>query len=103
MSKNIGILLNSDTGDIDVLESNTINIGDVTLQNQAVILQAFKGEFKENPTLGVGISNMVCDNEITGWQREILLQLEADGMTVKDVEINLLTNKLSIDANYSKK
>ncbi len=108
MGKGTGILLDPVTGDLQMavrqdaagLIAQGLEIGATTFQNQALILQASKGEFKEYPTLGVGISDILGDNEATGWKREIALQLEADGMKVKAVELDLKNNKLTIDAKY---
>lgn len=109
MAKDKGILLDPETGDLQIstgrdalgIIGQGLVIGNTTYQNQAVILQALKGELKEYPVMGVGISDMVCDNEATGWKREIALQLELDGMAVNDVEIDLNNSKLTIDAEYS--
>lgn len=109
MAKGIGILIDPGTGDLQVdanrdalgLIAQGLGVGDTTYQNQAIILQAVKGEFKEYPTLGVGISDMVNDHETAGWMREIALQLEADGMRVDSVEIDIISKKLVIDAQYN--
>lgn len=106
--KGIDILIDPHTGDLLTntardaagLIAQGLEIGDATWQNQAVILQAFQGEFKEFPTLGAGISDLLGDNEMTGWKREIALQLEADGMKVQIVDINVQNKKLVIDAVY---
>ncbi len=108
MAKSTGILLDPATGDLAVsagrdvsgLIAQGLEVGTTTFQNQALILQARKGEFKEYPTLGVGISDILGDDETTGWKREIALQLETDGMKVKSIELDLTTNKLTIDAEY---
>ncbi|WP_418450193.1 hypothetical protein [Alistipes sp.] len=108
MAKGKDILLDPQTGDLMAdtardaygLIANGLQIGDTTKQNQAIILQAFKGEFKEYPTLGVGISDILNDNETAGWKREIILQLEADDMKVKEVDLDITNNKLMIDAVY---
>lgn len=108
MTKNRGILLDPATGDLSVsvrrnaagLIDQGLEVGVTAFQNQALILQAFKGEFKEYPTLGVGISDLLSDNETTGWRREIALQLGADGMKVKSVDLDLKNNRLTIDAEY---
>lgn len=109
MVKNKGILLDPETGDLQIstkrdalgMIGQGLVIGDTVFQNQSVILQAQKGELKEYPTIGVGILDMINDNEKTGWKREIALQLENDGMIVNDVDIDLINNKLTIDAEYS--
>lgn len=108
MAKSTGILIDPATGDLladtgrDALGmiAQGLAVGVTTYQNQALILQASKGEFKEYPTLGVGISDMVNDHEAAGWKREITLQLESDGMKVKAVDLDLRNNKLTIDAEY---
>lgn len=109
MVKNKGILLDPETGDLQIstkrdalgMIGQGLVIGDTVFQNQSIILQAPKGELKEYPTIGVGILDMINDNEKTGWKREIALQLENDGMIVNDVDIDLINNKLTIDAEYS--
>ena len=108
MSKRTGILIDPDTGDLRLslvrdrhgLIAQGLEIDEVTFQNQALILQAFKGELKEYPTLGVGISDMVCDHETAGWRREIAIQLEADGMKINESRLDINDNKLTIDATY---
>ena len=102
MAKNIGILIDPETGDLQIdPRRNDQNVyvqglqgGEVTIQNQAAILQAMKGELKEYPTLGVGITNIANDHETTGWAREITAQLKADGMRVNDVEVDI-TNEIT--------
>ena len=100
MAKGTGILLDPATGDL-LIAARTLVIGNATLQNQFIILNANKGEFKEWPLLGVGMMDMVNDDDITGWKREIILQLEADGMRVNNIGIDMVTNQLIIDAQYS--
>ena len=108
MAKSIGILLDPTTGDLLAaaqrdaagMIAQGLEIGTTTFQNQALILQASKGEFKEYPMLGVGISDILGDDDATGWKREIALQLEADGMKVKTVDLDLKNDKLTIDADY---
>lgn len=106
MPKEIDILIDPATGDLQVaaerdasgLITQGLAIGEVTWQNQAILLQASPGEFKEYPALGAGIAGMVNDHETTAWEREIALCLEADGMRVGTVE--LTDQKLIVDAHY---
>lgn len=106
MPKEIDILIDPATGDLQVaaerdasgLITQGLAIGEVTWQNQAILLQASPGEFKEYPALGAGIAGMVNDHETTAWEREIDLCLEADGMRVGTVE--LTDEKLIVDAHY---
>ena len=106
-----GILIDPETGDLQIdprrndqnVYVQGLQVGEVTIQNQAAILQAMKGELKEYPTLGVGITNIANDHETTGWAREITAQLKADGMRVNDVEVDITNNKLTVDADYDTK
>lgn len=108
MAKSTGILLDPTTGDLLVSTERDANgrivhglvIGEATGQNQALILRAFKGEYKEYPTLGAGLSGMLGDDSRAGWKREIALQLEADDMKISEVGLDFTNNKLTIDADY---
>lgn len=94
--KNIGIQLNPDTLDLSV-KNGGLSIGEVTEQNQYLIIKSHKGEFKSEPTLGVGIDDMVGDDDITWWKRRITEELQKDGMKVKSIS---LTDTLDIVAEY---
>lgn len=73
-------------------------VGDILAQNQALILQLHKGELKEDPSVGVGISDMLLDSDLQNWSREIREQMELDGQTVDRI---ILTNdELRIEARY---
>ena len=105
MAKNIGIQLNGDY-DLDIKIRRDENgkilsglvIGDVTYQNQALILKAQKGEFKENPTIGVGIEDIVNDSDFGLWRKEITRQLEADGQRINRLVLN--EKVFILDAKY---
>jgi len=105
MAKNMGIQLNSGY-DLDIKVRRDANgkitsgltVGDVTYQNQAMILKAQKGEFKEHPTVGVGIENIVCDNDLRLWKKEIAEQLEADGQRIDRLVLN--EREFILDARY---
>lgn len=73
-------------------------VGDILAQNQALILQLHKGELKEDPSVGVGISDMILDSDLQNWSREIREQMELDGQTVD--KIVLTENELTIEARY---
>jgi hypothetical protein len=63
-------------------------IGDVTAQNQAAILVAHKGEFKEYPMTGVGLNDIVNDDNSMYWEAEIAGQLKADGQRIKRLSLD---------------
>lgn len=73
-------------------------LGDILYQNQALILQLHKGEMHENPSIGVGISDMLLDNDLQLWAREIREQMELDGQTVDSVKID--AGQIIIDSKY---
>lgn len=73
-------------------------IGDTLRQNQALILLLHKGELKEWPHVGCGISDMLLDNDPIWWRTMIREQLEMDGQKVSTVRIT--RTGISIDATY---
>lgn len=73
-------------------------IGDILRQNQALILLLHKGELKSDPSVGVGISDMLLDHNLQIWKREIREQMELDGQTVNSVDISAAG--ITVDAEY---
>jgi len=106
MNKSLGILLNPATNDFDIkVVRNSegkivqgLHIGDVTKQNTAIILYMQPGELKEQPTVGVGIDNMLLDHDFLLYKHRIRQQLGAEGMQVNHLEIN--GQNIEINANY---
>ena len=103
--KNRGIQLGSDYDlDIKVRRDSAgvilsgLQIGEVTPQNQALILTAQKGEYKENPLVGVGLNDAVNDNEIWLWKREITDQIENDGQRITVLELS--ASGMKLEAKY---
>jgi len=94
-----GILLD-ETGDV-MVQNGSMVIDDSTLQNQYLILLAQKGEFKEYPTLGVGISDMLGDDDVLEWKKRIREELAKDDMKVNKIDLNLQTGEINIDAHYN--
>ena len=73
-------------------------VGDILRQNQALILVLHKGELKSDPSVGVGLSDMLLDHDLLTWKREIREQMELDGQTVESVAID--NDKIVIDSEY---
>lgn len=94
----IQMTLNSNGELVPTIKNGSLVVGDIIRQNQAVILTIHKGELKENPSVGVGISDMLLDNDPILWRNEIREQLERDGQTVNSVK--LTANGIEIDAEY---
>lgn len=68
-------------------------------QNTALILAHQPGQFKDDPTLGVGIDNGLLDYDMNEWRRKIRLALEQDGQNVSSIEFT--SSELKIDAKYN--
>jgi len=106
MGKGTGILLDEKTSDLKIVvkrnASGTITsgviVGNTTTQNQFVLLQAHTGELKNAPTTGVGISDMLLDNNSLCWKTKIRETLEDEGLKIKSLEF--INNKINVDAHY---
>lgn len=81
-----------------IVKNCSLLVGDVLRQNQALVLSLHKGELKENPSVGVGISDMLLDNDPIYWRTLIKEQLEMDGQSVDKVVITM--TGINIEAKY---
>lgn len=88
-----GILLDSNYEPI--ISSGEMVLGEITAQNQAIILRCHKGEIKEHPALGVGISDMLLDHNPLYWRSRIREALELDGQSLEEIKISAHTISLS--------
>ena len=95
--KKVGMQLTTD-GDL-AISDNSIQIGHTLYQNQYLILIAQKGEYKEHPTLGVGIGDMTNDEEIDEWKKRICEDFLKDDLRINKISIS--DNKTLIDADYN--
>lgn len=91
-----GILLGADYQPI--IEQGSLVLGETTAQNQALLLRSHRGEFKENPALGLGISDMLLDNDLLYQRQRIREALELDGQSVYNIKIT--ARQIIIDAQY---
>jgi len=73
-------------------------VGESTRQHQNLLLLADKGEFKQFPTIGVGILRYLEDYNGDNLAREIRTEFNRDGMTVR--EIKFTGSKIDITATY---
>lgn len=74
-------------------------VGDTTYQNQYMILKANKGEFKEHPTIGVGIDGIVNDDDVRSWRNLIVEEFKKEGLIIGKIDISNIGN-LIIEAAY---
>ena len=97
MRKDIDILLD-ENGDLLLDGNGDPVVGDVTQQNQKLLLETRKGDWKLYPLIGVGVQDFVDDEDPGALMREIRLQLKKDGFKIGSLKINGQTIK--IDAKY---
>ena len=81
-----------------VVTKGAMAVGDTLQQNQMLLLSLHKGDLKERPSTGVGLSDMLLDNDPIYWRTEIKEQLEMDGQTVTTVRVT--QSGVEIDASY---
>jgi hypothetical protein len=105
MAKSLGILLDDNmelvinpVRDSLGLITSGLLISDITFQNQKILINATKGEIKEDPLAGVGASNYVESNDGVGLSREIRSQFVRDGQKVS--KISVVIPNINIDASY---
>ena len=84
--------------DVDASGKIAIVLQETTPQDQWNLLVHHQGEFKEHPTLGIGIDDMANDHELANWRRTVQTQMETVGMTVSHLVID--ENKFQLIAKY---
>jgi hypothetical protein len=90
------ILLNTEL-DLDIANGDLV-VGESTVQHQQLLLVTSKGDWKENPLVGVGAAAFLKDEDESGLLNEIRIEFQKDGMDVKAV--NIQSGEINIDANY---
>lgn len=95
----IALIPSADGAGFDLdLRTGQMTLMEVTHQNQAMLLTARPGEFKEHPALGVGVPDMLLDYDERAWRRRIVEQIEADGQRIK--KINITPSGIELEAEY---
>lgn len=105
MTKDFGIQILSDheisitvvRDELGVITSG-LNLGNTLYQNEYLILESHKGEFKEIPDLGVGLDDLVNDEDIEDWKRTIREEFKKDGLKVSKLNIGIAS--MEIIATY---
>ena len=87
-------ILLDENNDLQIVDGDFV-IGDNDLQLVKHVLTAFKGEYKNAPTLGVGIAFLKGGQLTQRLKREMKLQLESQGLDLKTVE--LIGDELKIE------
>lgn len=75
-----------------------LDIGLSDSQQAQLLLHSSPGEWKENPTHGVGITQYIEHHDKGQLARRIHTELTADGMRVNKININ--NANINIDAAY---
>ena len=83
-------------------EDGDFAIGISDKQHIKHILKAFKGEFKEFPELGVGIEQMINDDNYMDVLIEAKKNLQYDGVEGKNIKFTD-EGKLNVDGEYKDK
>lgn len=86
------------SGDLGIKGGDLV-IGFSDNQHQEHILIANKGEYREFPELGVGITQMLDDDDYIPVLIEVKKNLEYDGMKINNVKFEQNGN-LNIDGKY---
>lgn len=76
-----------------------VTIGNTLEQNKALILLAQAGDLKFEPMLGVGIENLLLDDNLLAFRHKIREEFAKDGLKVKTLNLYNINN-IEIDANY---
>lgn len=97
LDENMELVINPVRDSFGLITSGLV-LGDVTFQNQNILINATKGEIKEDPLAGVGASNYVESNDGEGFAREIRSQLTRDGQTVKTISVKI--PNVRVEAKY---
>lgn len=71
-----------------IVENGDFAVAPNLNQAQALLLQTNKGEWKQHPTMGVGVPNFLETFNMSELSREIREQFSKDGMKVNRVQIN---------------
>jgi hypothetical protein len=75
-----------------------LHIGDTKWQNVALLMGIHKGEIKDAPLVGVGLEDFLNDEDYRSARREIISQLEREGMRIKRLKIG--DGVFDLDAEY---
>ena len=92
-------LLLNDNHDLAIANGDLV-VDDSDVQHQDLLLMTTKGEWKESPTIGVGVLGFLKDEDAFGLLATVKAQFEMDGMRVRNME--LIDGSLQIDATYGK-
>ena len=76
-----------------------IIIGDTMKQNQALILSAYPGDLHFSPTIGVGLADLLMDEDYLRFRHRIREHFAKDGLKTRSIDLSI-NKPLNIDAVY---
>jgi len=92
--------LSDEHGDLLIKDGNFV-VGESTGQHIRNLLLANKGEYKQFPTIGVGINSFLLDDlDDRELSRMITTEFENDGMIINRLSVRSLED-LEIEAEYA--
>ncbi len=106
----IQVVDNEDEGTILDLKINPVRddngkiiqgliIGNTLEQNKAFMLLAHAGDFKANPTLGVGIEDALLSSNLLEFRHKIREQFTKDGLKISHLDLYDL-KQVTIECSY---
>jgi hypothetical protein len=84
-------------GELEI-QAGDFKTGNAENQHVFLLLKLKPGQLKQHPNTGVGLEDVILDNELLYWEHRIRKQLEDDSLNVK--ELSFKNGKLIIDASY---
>ncbi len=110
--KGFGIQLNDDTETGDVMDMKVIParnesglitsgfvLGNTLQQNKALILIGHPNDFKFEPTLGVGIEDILLTDNLLEYRHRVREHFAKDGLKIKQLDL-YSTERINIQAIY---
>jgi hypothetical protein len=79
--------------------SGDLASGESTRQHQQLLLLSNKGDWREYPTVGVGLAGYLKDDDFHTVLSDIKSEFQTDGMRIKTIALDESGN-LNIDATY---
>ena len=71
-----------------VVKNGDLVVGESTLQHQALLLLSNKGDWRQSPTVGMGLNNYLLEDAPADVMRQAIRQeLERDGMQVGSIDV----------------
>ncbi len=74
-------------------------VGNTLEQNKALLLLAQPNDLKSNPTLAVGIGDIILGSDLLEYRHKIRENFEKDGLKITSLDLYTL-DKIKIEAHY---